>query len=79
MRIKINGRYYRLKDSVVIRCQGIMLLCLAYLSYTVEAYEAFVIFLFMGGLMTCPYIGKINRCLYWVAKKIVRQGHRREY
>lgn len=77
--MRINGKYYKVKDNVLTHMQGIILLALAYMCYHVGADEAGLVFAFMGILMACPYIGKINRCLLWIAKKIVRQGHRREY
>ena len=77
--MKINWKRYKIKDSVIIRLQGICLLLLAYLCYKVKADEVMFIFLLLGMLMVCPDLRRINRCILWIAKKIVRQGHRREY
>lgn len=79
MLIKIQGRYYSFKKSVLTRLRGIALLILTYLCYKAEAYEVALIFLLMGAVMVCPQTGILNHFIYWMAKKIVRQGHRREY
>lgn len=79
MLIKIQGKYYSVKKSVLTRLQGITLLIIAYSCYKIEVYEVALIFFLMGFVMVCPQTGILNHFIYWIAKKIVRQGHRREY
>lgn len=79
MLIKIQGRYYSIKKSVLTRLQGIALLIIAYSCYKTEVYEVALIFFLIGIVMACPQTGILNHFIYKIAKKIVRQGHRREY
>ena len=74
MRLRIDGKFYRVKPSVRIRIQGMVLLALGILSWKIAAYDIAIFFMFFGGLMVLPNIGKINLLIYKIAKKIVRRG-----
>lgn len=74
MRVHYQGKSYRLKNSVVIRLQGIALVGIGILCHIAESDGAAFFMWFMAGLMLFPNIGKINRLLLGVAKAIVRKG-----
>jgi hypothetical protein len=77
MRIEINGRRYKLRETVIIRLQGIALAVLAAVSHKVGIDTAAIFFGMFAVLMLIPDIGKLSRALYWVAVRIVRHGRRR--
>ena len=74
MRVKIQGRKYHLKNSVVIRLQGIALVAIGILCHITRSDGAALFMWFMAGLMLFPNIGKINLLLLRVAKAVVRKG-----
>ena len=79
MKLKLNGKIYRIKSSVIIRFQGSMLLLLGLLCWKFGTQCAAFFFWFMGALMLMPNSGKINRLIYGMAKKIVRLGRNNIY
>lgn len=73
MKLRLNGKVYKVKQIVWIRLQGIALILLGCLCYGC-ADGAALFFWGFGGLMLCPDIGKFNRLIYNAAKRIVRIG-----
>ena len=74
MRVYYHGKSYKLKNSVVIRLQGIALAAIGMLCHIAESDGAALFMWFMAGLMLFPNIGKINLLLLRVAKAVVRKG-----
>lgn len=58
MRVKIQGRKYRLKNSVIIRMQGVFALCIAILCHSTGADSAA---LFMGCVACMMILTKIKK------------------
>lgn len=74
MRVYYHGKSYKLKNSVVIRLQGIALVAIGMLCHIAESDGATLFMWFMAGLMLFPDIGKINLLLLRAAKAVVRKG-----
>lgn len=69
MRFVINGKTYKLKEKVIIKIQGIVLLTLGIICHKAEIDGAALFFGFYGGIMLLP---NVNRILYQIARKIVK-------
>lgn len=77
MKIKYKGRIYKVKENVIIRIQGILLISLGVLCYKTDSDGAALFFYILGGLMLFPNIGIVNRLLYKLALKVVRYERRK--
>ena len=69
MRFVINGKTYKLKEKVIIKIQGIVLLALGIICHKAEIDGAALFFWFYGGIMLLP---NVNSILYRIARKIVK-------
>lgn len=69
MRFVINGKTYKLREEVVIRIQGIVLLALGIICHKAEIDGAALFFWFYGAIMILP---NVNNILYRIARKIVK-------
>lgn len=71
MKIIINGKSYKLRDSIAIRLQGIALAIMAVLCFIADVDTVGIFFAGFAALMLFPY-----GLLYRIAEKIVESERR---
>lgn len=64
---------YHLKEKVVWRLEGLILILLAYAAHTVQADEAAILFVLIGTVMLLPNLQITTHFLYKIAKRIYRK------
>lgn len=75
MRFIINGRKYRLRDSIVTLAQGVGLIVLGIVCHKVQVDEAAVFVWLIGTLLTISAIGNSKRkgIIYHIAKAYIAE------
>lgn len=64
---------YRLKEKVILRLEGLILILLAYAAHIVQADEAVILFVLIGAAMLMPNPQILTRFLYKISKRIYRR------
>lgn len=64
---------YRLKEKVILRLEGLILILLAYAAHIVQADEAAILFVLIGAVMLLPNPQILTRFLYKISKRIYRR------
>lgn len=64
---------YRLKEKVILRLEGLILILLAYAAHIVQADEAAILFVLIGAAMLLPNPQILTRFLYKISKRIYRR------
>ena len=64
---------YRLKEKVILRLEGLILILLAYAAHIVQADEAAILFVLIGSAMLLPNPQILTRFLYKISKRIYRR------
>ena len=64
---------YRLKEKVILRLEGLILILLAYAAHIVQADEAVILFVLIGATMLLPNPQILTRFLYKISKRIYRR------
>lgn len=64
---------YRLKEKVILRLEGLILILLAYAAHIVQADEAVILFVLIGAAMLLPNPQILTRFLYKISKRIYRR------
>lgn len=64
---------YRLKEKVILRLKGLILILLAYAAHIVQADEAAILFVLIGAAMLLSSPQILTRFLYKISKRIYRR------
>jgi hypothetical protein len=64
---------YRLKEKVILRLEGLILILLAYAAHIVQADEAAILFVLIGAVMLLSNPQILTRFLYKISKRIYRR------
>lgn len=64
---------YRLKERVILRLEGLILILLAYAAHIVQADEAAILFVLIGAAMLLSSPQILTRFLYKISKRIYRR------
>lgn len=64
---------YHVKNSILMRLQGVMLLLLAYAAYKTESGEAAIIFALMGIVLLLQNVHILSHFIYKISKYIYRK------
>lgn len=64
---------YRLKEKVILRLEGLILMLLAYAAHIVQADEAAILFVLIGAAMLLSSPQILTRFLYKISKRIYRR------
>ncbi len=64
---------YRLKERVILRLEGLILILLAYAAHIVQADEAAILFVLIGAVMLLSSPQILTRFLYKISKRIYRR------
>ncbi len=64
---------YRLKEKVILRLEGLILILLAYAAHIVQADEAAILFVLIGAVMLLSSPQILTRFLYKISKRIYRR------
>lgn len=64
---------YRLKEKVILRLEGLILILLAYAAHIVQADEAAILFVLIGAAMLLSSPQILTRFLYKISKRIYRR------
>lgn len=64
---------YRLKEKVILRLEGLILILLACAAHIVQADEAAILFVLIGAVMLLSSPQILTRFLYKISKRIYRR------
>lgn len=64
---------YRLKEKVILRLEGLILILLAYAAHIVQSDEAAILFVLIGAAMLLSSPQILTRFLYKISKRIYRR------
>lgn len=64
---------YRLKEKIILRLEGLILILLAYAAHIVQADEAAILFVLIGAAMLLSNPQILTRFLYKISKRIYRR------
>lgn len=64
---------YRLKEKIILRLEGLILILLAYAAHIVQADEAAILFVLIGAAMLLSSPQILTRFLYKISKRIYRR------
>ena len=64
---------YKIKKTVLIRLQGVVLISLAYAAHRTNSDAAALLFAIMGSTMLVQDMHFMSRCLYKISKRIYRK------